>query len=117
MRFLVDAQLPPRVARWLRANGHDAIHTKELPGGNETTDDELGELCIAESRIMVTKDRDFLDSFILLRRPRKLLLITMGNISNADLESILEPNFPAILAAFEIADFIEADRTTLIVHQ
>ena len=31
MKFLVDAQLPIRLARFLQASGHDAIHTLDLP--------------------------------------------------------------------------------------
>ncbi len=30
MKFLVDAQLPLRLARLLREAGYDAIHTREL---------------------------------------------------------------------------------------
>lgn len=38
MKFPVDAQLPRRLANWLKAAGHGAIHTLELPAGNATTD-------------------------------------------------------------------------------
>ena len=31
MKFLVDDQLPRRLARWLQAEGHEAIHTRDLP--------------------------------------------------------------------------------------
>lgn len=31
MKFLVDAQLPLRLARYLREAGHDVVHTRELP--------------------------------------------------------------------------------------
>ena len=41
MKFLVDAQLPLRLARWLNQTGHDALHTVDLPSANRTTDDEL----------------------------------------------------------------------------
>ena len=34
MEFLVDAQLPWRLARWLQSEGHDAVHTRDLPQGN-----------------------------------------------------------------------------------
>lgn len=34
MRFLIDAQLPRRLARWLAALGHDAVHTLDLPNGS-----------------------------------------------------------------------------------
>jgi predicted nuclease of predicted toxin-antitoxin system len=29
MRFLVDAQLPPALARWFAANGHTAEHVAD----------------------------------------------------------------------------------------
>jgi len=41
MRFLVDAQLPRRLSDWLNKQGHDAIHTLDLPRANRTSDDEL----------------------------------------------------------------------------
>jgi predicted nuclease of predicted toxin-antitoxin system len=34
MKFLVDAQLPRRLAQWLQAEGHEAVHTRDLPKGN-----------------------------------------------------------------------------------
>jgi predicted nuclease of predicted toxin-antitoxin system len=43
VKFLVDAQLPARVAAFLAASGHDAIHTSELPNGNRTTDREIAD--------------------------------------------------------------------------
>ena len=30
MKFLVDAQLPPALARWLREQGYDAQHVEDL---------------------------------------------------------------------------------------
>jgi hypothetical protein len=31
MKFLVDAQLPRRLANWLNEAGHDTLHTFDLP--------------------------------------------------------------------------------------
>jgi len=31
MRFLVDAQLPPALARWLAAQGHEAVRAVSSP--------------------------------------------------------------------------------------
>ncbi|MBI3650965.1 MAG: DUF5615 family PIN-like protein [Acidobacteria bacterium] len=34
MKFLVDAQLPRRLANKLREFGHESLHTLDLPNGN-----------------------------------------------------------------------------------
>jgi len=95
MKFLVDAQLPRRIALWLRDQGHDAIHTLDLPDQNRTTDMAIVSLADDDGRVVVTKDADFVESFILRHAPARLLLISTGNISNAELERILLPNLPA----------------------
>ena len=61
MRFIVDAQLPRRFAAWLRDQGHDALHTLDLPDGNRTADAIITALSSRERRIVVTKDADFIE--------------------------------------------------------
>lgn len=116
MKFIVDAQLPRRIAAWLRGHGHDAVHTLELLDANRTTDTAINELAGKEGRIVVTKDADFVNSHILHRKPEKLLLISTGNITNRALEAALLPNIPAIVAAFESSSFVEVSRTGLLIH-
>ena len=116
MRFLVDAQLPRRIVHWLRKAGHDALHTLDLPGGNRTTDQEITEISLREQRVLVTKDADFVNSYLLLGRPAKLLLISTGNISNAEMEALLSANLPRLVEALDSADFVELSRSTIAVH-
>ncbi len=116
MNFLVDAHLPRRLMYRLRDAGHDALHTLDLPDGNRTTDAEINELSVRDRRVGITKDADFVDSFLLFRRPHKLLLISTGNITNADLEALLVLQIPAIAEAFTTYDYLELTRTTLVVH-
>lgn len=116
MKFIVDAQLPQRIAVWLRQHGHDTLHTLDLPDANRTTDAQIVELAMSDDRAVVTKDADFVESFILHSRPEKLLLISTGNISHAELEQLLLPQLPAIAAAFETADFIEVSRFGVMLH-
>ena len=54
MKFLVDAQLPVRLARFLQSAGYDTIHTKDLPKQNATSDLEINTLSLDESRIVIT---------------------------------------------------------------
>jgi predicted nuclease of predicted toxin-antitoxin system len=116
MKFLVDAQLPRRLAIRLQEAGHDAIHTLDLPEGNRTSDHEIVVTARNEKRVVITKDADFVNSFVLSQEPEKLLLISTGNISNTELEALLVPNIPAIVAAFDLCNFVELTRTSLVLH-
>lgn len=116
MKFLVDAQLPRRLARRLRESGHDAVHTLDLPQGNRTKDREVNSIALREDRVVITKDVDFVNSFLLLGQPGKLLMISTGNITNSDLETLLVPNIPAIVAALRTHSYVELTRTGLVVH-
>ena len=44
MKFLVDAQLPVRLARFLQGVGYDTIHTRDLPLKNATSDTEINDI-------------------------------------------------------------------------
>ncbi len=116
MNFLVDAQLPRRLARRLQDAGHDAVHTLDLPKKNRTTDTEIEHVSAREHRVVITKDADFVNSFLAVRKPYKLLLISTGNIANDDLESLLVPQISAIADAFAEYDYLELTRTTLVFH-
>ena len=50
MKFLIDAQLPMRIANLLENLGYDVIHTKNLPLQNATPDSEINKLSILEQR-------------------------------------------------------------------
>jgi predicted nuclease of predicted toxin-antitoxin system len=117
VKFLVDAQLPLALARWLRQQGHDAVHTLELPDRNRTKDSTLLQLAKADGRTLVTKDGDFQLTFELGKGPPKLLLVSTGNIANRELLNIFERNERAILAELQGSDFIELNRGAMIVHR
>jgi predicted nuclease of predicted toxin-antitoxin system len=46
MKFIVDAQLPKRFARFLQDAGYDALHTSDLPQQNATPDSSINTLSI-----------------------------------------------------------------------
>lgn len=116
MNFLVDAQLPRRIATWLNDAGCGCVHTFDLPVGNRTIDDQVIEATDREQRVLITKDADFVDSHLLRGRPAKLLLISTGNISNRELEAIFIPLIPDIVREFTAHSFLELGRTGIIVR-
>lgn len=116
MKFIVDAQLPRRLARDLAAAGHEVVHTLELPEGNRTQDGDIAELAVRQGRVVVTKDSDFVISFLLRGVPPKLLLISTGNISNDALSRLIAANLTAVENALTQHDFVELGVSTITIH-
>ena len=116
MKFIVDAQFPRRLVSQLREAGHEALHTFDLPLGNRTPDSVINELSITEGYVVITKDADFVNSFLLHQRPHKLLLVSTGNIRNSELQSLFMANLENSAGKFNTFDFIEINRKTIIFH-
>jgi predicted nuclease of predicted toxin-antitoxin system len=113
VKFLIDAQLPTRLADFLNRAGHDAVHTIALPDGNRSTDSQIAQLAETDGRVVVTKDQDFRDGQLLVQSPRQLLVVATGNITNTALLSIFELHLDAIVSALEDAGFVELSQDTL----
>ncbi len=116
MKFVVDAQLPLRLAEFLREEAHDAIHTLELPQKNLTTDARIIRLSMQQRRVVITKDHDFLDTFLLHRQPYKLLLVTTGNIRNSQLMQIFSDHLRAVTDALKTSHVVELTRDSITIH-
>ncbi len=58
MRFLVDAQLPPALARWLATKGHGAEHVadKQMEAASDAA---IWGYALLSSAAIITKDEDF----------------------------------------------------------
>lgn len=116
MKFLVDAQLPARLATVLTAAGHDAVHTTDLPEGNRTSDSAITEVADRELRVVVTKDRDFRETHLIQGRPARLLVVATGNISNRALIALFGEHLTSIVAALDGVDFVELTSDSLVAH-
>lgn len=116
MKFLVDAQLPKRFANWLNEAGQDALHTLDLPKKNLSSDSEIIARARQDGRIVISKDADFVQSFLITGEPQ-LLLISTGSIDNEALEKILRANLVGIETAFTSSRFVEITRDALVIHE
>ncbi|MBK6609102.1 MAG: DUF5615 family PIN-like protein [Leptospiraceae bacterium] len=116
MNFIVDAMLPSALSKWLRIKGFDSIHTSELEEGNATDDTILFRLSMETERVVITKDHDFIERFLIKNEPKKLLLITTGNLSNKKLIALFETNLDAIINHLETNSVIELSLLEIIVH-
>lgn len=117
MKLLVDAQLPRKLVNFFREQGCDAVHALALPKGNYTSDIEVIDYADKHQRIVVTKDADFVSSFLLRKQPQRLFLISTGNIRNADLQLLLATHWTVLKDALENFNFTELTRTSIIIHE
>ena len=117
MKFIIDAQLPFRLSKLLKEKGHDVIHTDDLPHKEKTSDNEICKASEQENRIVVTKDVDFLNSFYLHNNPKRLLIITTGNIKNVKLFELILNNMEHIEELFNQYNLVELNNNEIIGHE
>jgi predicted nuclease of predicted toxin-antitoxin system len=114
MKFLVDAQLPLDLKKIVEEFGCDCIHVKSLPNKDRSSDVEIREIADAEDRIVITKDFDFYYSHAGINSPKKLLIVTTGNIRNKILLDLFQKNFGSIRIAFKSCSLVEISNTEVI---
>jgi predicted nuclease of predicted toxin-antitoxin system len=117
MKFIIDAQLPYVLCKFLNENKHDSIHAMDLRNKDFSTDKEICEYAQNEDRIVITKDYDFIDSHILKNNPEKLLWITTGNIKNIELIQLFKIYIEDLVKLFETYNFVEINNFEIKVHE
>jgi predicted nuclease of predicted toxin-antitoxin system len=107
LNFLVDAQLPPALARWIVSQGHQATHVFDI-GLQSADDPAIWERARTESTVIISKDEDFVDHWLLSDEPVRLVWIRQGNCSNRALLDWLGPLWPDAVKRLEQGEkFIE----------
>jgi predicted nuclease of predicted toxin-antitoxin system len=93
---LVDAQLPPALARVLSENGVDADHVADI-GWHFLADSEIWMRSRGHYDFIVTKDEDFLP-LSQLRGPGPCVVwIRKGNCSRREMLAWFTPLIPALI--------------------
>lgn len=92
MKFIVDAQLPPALAKWLVRHGSDAVHVEEL-GLRDADDADIKQAATHFNAVIVTKDRDFAPE----GQDVRIVWIRTGNVSNHILFERMQSAWPNVL--------------------
>ena len=92
MKVLCDVHISYNVVRLLNMNQIESIHVNDILDGWSTKDREIALFADANDFIVFTKDADFRNSHFLSQTPKKLIKLSLGNISTKDLLSILTEN-------------------------
>lgn len=117
MKLIVDAQLPAKLCKVLNQLGWESIHVNELPKGDETPDLEIIKIADRQNLIVVSKDFDFYHSHMTLGKPKKLFLITTGNLKNRELFNLFINNALIIKIALNRSNFVELSNEGLTEHK
>ncbi|MGI3901876.1 MAG: DUF5615 family PIN-like protein [Janthinobacterium lividum] len=96
-RFLIDANLPTALARWLVAKGHEAAHVGDL-GMQSATDTAIWDHALTSSSVVVTKDEDFAKRKVLASSGPIVIWIRLPNTRRKQLLAWFQTTLPYILA-------------------
>ena len=100
MKFLVDNQLPMKLAAHLLAKGDDCTHVFDV-GMGQAGDIEVWKHADAEGRVLISKDEDFL---FLAHRPGdigRLVWVRLGNCRNDTLFRAFDLAHRSLIEALE----------------
>ncbi|MEX0780937.1 MAG: DUF5615 family PIN-like protein [Balneolales bacterium] len=101
MKFLIDVQLPPNLCKWVEEKKDHARHAIDIQNGLTLSDVELWQIAVDQKEIIITKDSDFLDRYLLFGSPPRILYISVGNCSNKKLFEILDVHWNTIYSLFK----------------
>lgn len=100
MTIWVDAQLSPRIARWIAANFPVAATPLRDLGLRDAGDEEIFAAARTANAIVLTKDSDFAHLLERQGSPPKILWLTCGNTSEVALQQILSRHLRTALGLF-----------------
>ena len=90
---------------------------KKEPEKNKTKDGYIAKLANEEERVVITKDVDFLESFIVKSEPKKLVIVKTGNIVNRQLLKLFEENLEVLQEMISRSNLVEISRTEIAEHR
>jgi predicted nuclease of predicted toxin-antitoxin system len=100
MRFLVDAQLPPALARWLSGKRHEAEHVADRQM-EAASDAAIWDFALRASAAIITKDEDFAQRKVLTEKGPVVIWIRLPNTRRRELLAWFETVLPDVLSALE----------------
>ena len=95
MRFVIDAQLPPVLARLLATHGDHAEHVADI-GLRDADDPPIWRYAVEHQAILVTKDEDFPHRLQRGGSAPVVLWLRIGNTSRRALLQWFEPLLPQV---------------------
>lgn len=105
MRFLVDAQLPPALAKWLAERGHESEHVGDH-ALQSASDRQIWDFALDHACVIVTKDEDFAQRRALTAIGPSIVWVRLPSSHRRDLLEWFEKVLPDILIALDRVETI-----------
>lgn len=117
MRFLVDANLSPRVARTLTNRGFDSTHVADV--GLLAADDEaIFQRAARDNAVIITADSDFA-ALLALSRGTKPSVVQLRHLAERSVDehiALLAANLPSVIDDLERGAIVSLSPTRLAVR-
>lgn len=113
-KFIIDENISPEIATLFKQAGLEAYHVNELKGHQKQriTDDQLRRLTLQKGYIIVTKDDDFVKSYVSREVPEKLIFLH-GLDNKESLIKRMATVIPKIIQLIEEHNFIEINENEI----
>jgi predicted nuclease of predicted toxin-antitoxin system len=98
VKFLLDAQLPPRLVKALKRGGHEAVHVWDC-GLLTATDRAIWEYAARDGAAIITKDADFAAMRLHAGAGPAVIWLRLGNVTNDALIKAVVSALPEIVEA------------------
>jgi len=115
VKFVVDAQLPPALARALCEVGQDVRAVREI-GLRDAENSDIWEYDLDHECGIITKDQDFADRSISSRASPVIVWLRIANTSNRVLFAWLLPLWPETISRIESGDTLVEVRASGVKH-
>lgn len=96
MKFLCDVHISYKLVRYLGSQGFETVHVNDILERWHTTDSAICRYADENDMVVISKDMDFKNSYLIHSTPRKLIKINLGNLSNSRLIELFSENLKAI---------------------
>ena len=115
MKFLVDENLPPVLALWIRDQGYEALHVNDFGADLPVSDQAIRQLALHKNWIVITGDDDFVESYVSRKVPEKLVYVF--NIKGKDkVMEAFSANWEVILGNLRSGELIEVNPEGVKLH-
>jgi predicted nuclease of predicted toxin-antitoxin system len=104
--------------KWLRSQGFEAVHVNNILDGYFSKDEAIASYADLHGFILISKDADFKNQYLLKKAPKQLVKINSGNTSHEMLLELFKKHIGLIKRLSDTSHFlleIDQEKTTFLL--